>query len=92
MSLLVLDRVHYAYPAGGKLFGRRKQTRAVAGVSLALERGRTLGLVGESGCGKSTTGRLALGLIAPDTGEIAFDGAAMPAAGTAAWRALRART
>jgi peptide/nickel transport system ATP-binding protein len=91
MSLLALDQVHYAYPARHTLFGGRSKIRAVAGVSLALERGRTLGLVGESGCGKSTTGRLALGLIEPDAGSVAFGGEAMPAPGTAAWRALRAR-
>jgi peptide/nickel transport system ATP-binding protein len=91
MSLLTLDQVHYAYPARGGWFGGRSETRAVAGVSLVLERGRTLGLVGESGCGKSTTGQLALGLLEPDAGSVTFDGAAMPAVGSAAWRALRAR-
>jgi peptide/nickel transport system ATP-binding protein len=83
--LLSLDDVHYAYPWA------RGQALAVAGVSLTVERGRTLGLVGESGCGKSTTGQLALGLIAPQSGSVAFDGAAMPATGTSAWRDLRAR-
>ena len=48
--------------------------RAVDGVSLALERGRTLGLVGESGCGKSTLGRCLLRLHEPDAGEVWFDG------------------
>ncbi len=48
-------------------FGRAAEVRALDGVSLTLEKGRTLGLVGESGCGKSTTGRLVLGLEAPDS-------------------------
>jgi peptide/nickel transport system ATP-binding protein len=63
-------------------FGKAAEVRALDGVSLTLEKGRTLGLVGESGCGKSTTGRLVLGLEAPDSGSVAFEGAPMPAPGT----------
>ncbi len=73
------------------LFGRAISVRAVDGLSLRVERGRTLGIVGESGSGKSTAGRLALGFEAPDEGEVLFQGAPMPKAGTAAWRRSRAR-
>ncbi|MFI4997079.1 MAG: ATP-binding cassette domain-containing protein, partial [Hyphomicrobiales bacterium] len=91
MSLLELEAVTRAYRARRGLFRASSSVQAVAGVSLKLDRGRTLGLVGESGCGKSTTGRLALGLEAADGGAVRFDGAPMPAADGAAWRRLRAR-
>ncbi|MDO1584840.1 ABC transporter ATP-binding protein [Rhizobium oryzicola] len=71
--------------------GRTTQVRAVDGVSLSLSRGETLGLVGESGCGKSTTARLVLGIEPPDEGAVTFDGTAMPRSGTSNWAALRRR-
>ncbi len=52
----------------------RKLVHAVDGVSFAIQRGQTLALVGESGCGKSTVARLLVGLYAPTRGEVAFDG------------------
>ncbi|RNI18055.1 ABC transporter ATP-binding protein [Flexivirga caeni] len=56
------------------LFPKTLQTRAVDGVSFDLAKGETLGLVGESGCGKTTTGRLITRLIEPSAGSIEFGG------------------
>jgi peptide/nickel transport system ATP-binding protein len=72
--LLVRDLKKY-FPAKGHLLARRRETvQAVDGVSFSLMKGTTLGVVGESGCGKSTTARLLLHLIEPDAGDIIFDG------------------
>jgi oligopeptide transport system ATP-binding protein len=64
---------HFA--VGGGLFGGRPGiVRAVDGVSFTLRKGETLGLVGESGCGKTTTGRCILQLEQPTSGQIVFEG------------------
>ncbi|WP_108658793.1 ABC transporter ATP-binding protein [Acuticoccus kandeliae] len=63
---------HFAVRRG--LFSKGDAVRAVDGVSFTVEKGETLGIVGESGCGKSTTARLLVGLIGLDKGEIVLDG------------------
>jgi peptide/nickel transport system ATP-binding protein len=70
-------RKHFPVRGGGlgALLGRGVQTvRAVDGVDFDVAKGETLGVVGESGCGKSTTARLVARLLAPDAGELIFDG------------------
>ncbi len=70
-----VDHLTHEYPARHALFGAPSApTRAVNDVSFAIARGETLALVGESGCGKTTTGRAILRLIEPSSGGVTFDG------------------
>ncbi len=91
MSLLSLDGVSRVYSTRRGLFGKPVPVRAVDHISFSVAPGRTLGIVGESGCGKSTTGRVALGIERPSDGTITFEGVAMPMPGTPEWRRMRAR-
>lgn len=73
--LQVNDLKKYFTVSGGAIRGSRGTVKAVDGVSFSVEAGKTLGLVGESGCGKSTTGRALMRLIEPTSGSVEFDGA-----------------
>jgi oligopeptide transport system ATP-binding protein len=86
VTLLAVEGLGKRYPARG---GR--ELVAVDDVSFTLERGQTLGLVGESGCGKSTVARLVLRLIEPTAGVVRFDGIDVTALGKRELRPLRRR-
>ncbi len=89
--LLQVEGLTKHFPIRRGLLGLRPKgaVRAVDGVSFAIARGETLGLVGESGCGKSTTGRLLVRLLDPTAGSIRFDGTDIAPLGQRALRPLR---
>jgi oligopeptide/dipeptide ABC transporter ATP-binding protein len=80
---------HFPVRLKGGLFGRKAAVKAVDGISFAVKTGEALGIVGESGCGKSTTAKLVLNITSPSSGEIMFDGHDITSCSPAQWRALR---
>ena len=75
-TLLEVKGLQKHFPVTEGIVARRRvgEVRAVDGIDFTRRRGETLGLVGESGCGKTTTGRCILRLEKPTAGEILFDG------------------
>ncbi len=73
--LLAVQNLRKYFPVRGGLLNRQVATvQAVDDVSFSVRKGETLGIVGESGCGKSTTARLLMRLMEPDAGTVVFDG------------------
>ncbi|HVJ53999.1 MAG TPA: oligopeptide/dipeptide ABC transporter ATP-binding protein [Aliidongia sp.] len=88
--LLIVTNLRKHFPIRGGLLNRVVATvQAVDTLSFSVEKGETLGIVGESGCGKSTTARLLMRLIEPDDGAVVFDGDAVGAQDGISVRQLR---
>jgi oligopeptide/dipeptide ABC transporter ATP-binding protein len=90
-ALLEVADLHVHFPVGGGWRRGAEVVRAVDGVSFTVRRGETLGLVGESGCGKSTTGNALLRLVEPTGGTVRLDGVDVTTLGRRDLRALRRR-
>ena len=90
MSLLKVENLKQHFPVrGGVLMRAVASCKAVDGVSFELGTGETLGLVGESGCGKTTLGKAIVRLLKPTDGKIIFDGADITHEGIRALRPMR---
>jgi peptide/nickel transport system ATP-binding protein len=72
--MLIAEALTKHFALGGGRPGKRSVVQAVDAISFQVRKGETLGIVGESGCGKSTTARLLVGLTRPDSGTLVFDG------------------
>ena len=91
-ALLRVDGLVKEFPVRAGLLRREvAAVHAVSGVTFEVERGKTLGLVGESGCGKSTTGRVVMRLLEATAGTVRFDGIDVHAASARELRTLRRR-
>ena len=90
MSLLSITNLKVHFPVRGGVFMRAVAScKAVDGVSLTVAKGETVGLVGESGCGKTTLGKAIVRLLKPTDGSLTFDGQDIATAGAREMKALR---
>ncbi|UZJ78313.1 ABC transporter ATP-binding protein [Fictibacillus sp. KU28468] len=88
--LVKVENLKKHFPIKGGVLGKTVgEVKAVDGVSFTIQKGETLGLVGESGCGKSTTGRMLLRLLEPSDGKIYFEGQDVTALSSNAMRKMR---
>ncbi len=87
--LLRVEALRKDFLVGGGLFAQPRTIRDVNDLYFSIDAGRTLGLVGESGCGKTTVGRLVLNLVEPTSGLVEFDGIDLRQLSTGHMRAMR---
>ena len=90
-ALLEVRNLVKHFPVVTGFRGAKLSVKAVDGVSFTLKRGETLGLVGESGCGKTTTGRCVLQLERPTSGEVVFEGTELTKLSDSQLRGMRRR-
>ncbi|HEX2141795.1 MAG TPA: ATP-binding cassette domain-containing protein, partial [Candidatus Limnocylindria bacterium] len=90
--LVEVERLRQYFPIHGGILQRKLgEVKAVDDVTFTIRRGETLGLVGESGCGKTTVGRTLLRLIEPTEGRVVFDGVDLTALSRRELKAMRRR-
>ena len=87
--IIQAEHLSVHFPVKGGLPFKKKYVKAVSDVSLSIRRGETYGLVGESGCGKSTFANALLGMVEPTDGKVIFEGQDLNALGKKEFRECR---